>query len=85
MIRRATVKDAKVIHALLWSAKDAIPLSDHFNNDNYLAWVRDECRRRNTWIVENDGQPVGAMIIWVDEIRYLATDARDRRWASRMR
>lgn len=79
LIRRATVKDAEAVHALLWAAKDEIPLRDHFNNDNYRAWVRDQCRDRNVWVMEHEGQLAGALIIWVDQIRYLVTDAAHRR------
>jgi len=73
------VKDAEAIHALLWTAKDDIPLKDHFSNDIYRGWVREQCRKRNFWIVERDDQLAGAMMMQVDEIRYLVTAAAHRK------
>jgi ribosomal protein S18 acetylase RimI-like enzyme len=79
MIRRAIVKDAAAVHALLWSARNEIPLTDQFNNEEYRTWVRDECKRQNVWIMEKSGQVAGVMVMKVDEIFYLVTDPVRRR------
>jgi hypothetical protein len=60
------VKDTDAVRALLWTAKDEIPLSPNFIDDSYRAWVREECRRRNVWIVEREGTLAGTMIMQIE-------------------
>ena len=73
MIRQAKVKDADIVHAVLLSARDDIPLAANFADDAHKKWVRDECRRRNGWVFELDGAVAGVTIMAVDEIFYLVT------------
>jgi ribosomal protein S18 acetylase RimI-like enzyme len=72
MIRRALVADAAAVHGLLWSAKDDIPLKETFRSDAYIRWMRDECRKKNVWVDDHDGQIAGMAMLDTDEIRYLA-------------
>jgi N-acetylglutamate synthase-like GNAT family acetyltransferase len=39
MLRLARKADAPAIHALLWEAKDEIPLTEKFNENAYRNWV----------------------------------------------
>jgi GNAT superfamily N-acetyltransferase len=73
MIRRAMVKDAAAVHAVLLTARDDIPLASNFADDAHKTWVRHECRHRRVWIFERDADVAGVMVMAVDEIFYLAT------------
>jgi hypothetical protein len=39
MLRRAREVEAAAIHALLWSAKEIIPLVEAFHTEPYRKWV----------------------------------------------
>ena len=43
-LRLARKADAPAIHALLWEAKDEIPLTEKFKEDWYLKWVENHCK-----------------------------------------
>ena len=79
VIRRAKVKDAKAVHAVLWAAHEEIPLSPDFVDDAYKKWVRDECRDRRIWIFECDGETAGVTVMSVCEIFYLVTSPGHRK------
>jgi GNAT superfamily N-acetyltransferase len=73
MIRRAKVKDAEAVHAVLLAAREEIPLTRNFADDAYKKWVRDKCRDRRVWIFERDGEAAGVVVMSVREIFYLTT------------
>jgi N-acetylglutamate synthase-like GNAT family acetyltransferase len=73
MIRRAKVKDAEAVHAVLRTARGEIPLSRDFAGDAYKKWVRNECRYRRVWIFERDGEIAGFVVMSACEIFYLVT------------
>jgi GNAT superfamily N-acetyltransferase len=79
MLRRAREGEAAVIHALLWSAKDAIPLDEVFQRDPYRQWVADRCKEKVVWIVAEKRKIVGAMVMQGNEIFYLVVAADYRR------
>lgn len=68
MIRRAVVKDANAVHAVLLTACDDIPLASNFADDAH-----------KTWIFERDADVAGVMVMAVDEIFYLATAPAHRK------
>jgi hypothetical protein len=51
MLRRAREVDAVAIHALLWAAKDAIPLVEAFSTEPYRKWVEERCKEQVVWVV----------------------------------
>jgi GNAT superfamily N-acetyltransferase len=72
-IRRATIKDASAVHAVLLSGRDDIPLAANFADDAHKQWVRDQCRQHNVWLCEYADALAGVMVMAVDEIFYLVT------------
>jgi ribosomal protein S18 acetylase RimI-like enzyme len=72
-IRRALVADAPTAHAVLLSAKEAIPLADNFADDRHKECVRERCGKKKVWLAEMGGEVAGVMVIAVDEIFYLVT------------
>jgi GNAT superfamily N-acetyltransferase len=79
MLRRAREAEAAVIHALLWSAKDAIPLTEAFQTDPYRQWVADRCKEKVVWVVADKSKILGTMVMQGNEIFYLAVSADHRR------
>src|SRR5271169_1509698 len=79
LMRRARKADAPVVHALLWSAKDGIPLNDNFADNAHQKWVEDQFRSRSVWIADHAGVIAGAMVIKPNEISYLVVDTKKRR------
>ncbi|MGO9419377.1 GNAT family N-acetyltransferase [Roseiarcus sp.] len=79
MIRRAKVKDAETVHAVLLAAREEIPLTRNFADDAYKNWVRDKCRDRRVWIFESDGEAAGVMVMSGSEIFYLVTSPTHRK------
>jgi hypothetical protein len=57
LVRKAV---ATAVHALLWAAKDEIPLTRGFPD---CAWVEAYCKRRAVWVVQNNDEIAGAMIL----------------------
>jgi GNAT superfamily N-acetyltransferase len=78
-LRLARKADAPAIHALLWAAKDDIPLTEKFKDDWYLRWVEDHCKRRAVWIVRNNDEIAGAMVMEENQIFYLVVSKKHRR------
>lgn len=78
-IRRAKVEDAKIAHKLLLLGRDDIPLTANFEREAYVGWVRDQCRKRNVWMLEHTGVPAGIMVMHLDEIFYLVTAPSHRK------
>jgi ribosomal protein S18 acetylase RimI-like enzyme len=76
VIRRAKLKDADAVHAVLLTARDEIPLAPNFADDAHKTWVRNECRERRVWVFERDMQLAAVMVMAImplEEIFYLAT------------
>jgi GNAT superfamily N-acetyltransferase len=85
ILRFARVCEAAAIHALLWTARNDIPLRDTFILADRIEWVRNECRRKRFWVIEIDGEIAGAMRLDANEIFYLVTaDAYRRRGVAAM-
>lgn len=63
MLRQARKADARAIHALLWACRADIPLTDKFINDEYREWVERYCKGKAVWVVENDEEIAGAMVM----------------------
>ncbi|HEY8094900.1 MAG TPA: GNAT family N-acetyltransferase [Methylobacter sp.] len=85
ILRFARVREAAAIHALLWTARDDIPLRDTFILPDRIEWVRKECRRRQFWVIEIDGEIAGVMRLDANEVFYLVTaDAYRRRGVAAM-
>lgn len=79
-IRRfARVREAAAIHALLWTAREDIPLRDTFILPDRIEWVRNECRRRQFWVIEIDGEIAGLMRLDANGVFYLVTAEAYRR------
>ena len=79
MIRRARVRDAEIVHAVLLAAREEIPLAPNFADDAHKNWVRDECRYRRVWIFQRNEQAAGVMVMSVLEIFYLVTSPVHRK------
>jgi GNAT superfamily N-acetyltransferase len=79
MLRRARTADAAAIHALLWSAKDDIPLTDNFHTDPYRKWVEDRCAEEVVWVVLQKATVTGTMVMQGNEIFYLVVSSAHRR------
>jgi GNAT superfamily N-acetyltransferase len=79
MLRRAREVEATVIHALLWSAKDDIPLVEAFQTDPYRKWVSDHCKRKAVWVVAEKTTIFGTMVMQGNEIFYLVVASEHRR------
>ena len=73
MIRRARVKDAPSVHAVMLTARDDIPLADNFAEDVHKKKVRDLCRDKRVWIDERSNELAGVMVMSVIEVEYLVT------------
>jgi GNAT superfamily N-acetyltransferase len=71
-LRLARKADAAAIHALLSAAKDEIPLT-------YVKWVEDRCKRRAVWVIQENDEIAGAIIMRASEIYYLVVYGRHRR------
>jgi ribosomal protein S18 acetylase RimI-like enzyme len=74
MIKRARVKDAPAVHALLLAARDDIPLASNFADQAHQDWVRQQCRAQYVWLDEWRG----VMVMRVTEIFYLVTASEFR-------
>ena len=79
VIRRARVADAPAVHATLLAVSDEIPLAANFADEAHQRWVRDECRHQRVWVDDRSGAVAGAMVMSVNEIRYLAVPPAFRR------
>jgi GNAT superfamily N-acetyltransferase len=79
LLRQARKADASAIHALLWACRADIPLTDKFINDWYREWLEQYCKRRSVWVVANDGEIAGAMVMMAHEIFYLVVALNHRR------
>jgi GNAT superfamily N-acetyltransferase len=79
MIRRAREIEASDVHALLWSAKDDIPLVEAFQTDRYREWIADHCKNKLVWIVAHKSEIIGAMVMQANEIFYLVVSTGHRR------
>jgi GNAT superfamily N-acetyltransferase len=71
--------EAPAIHALLWTAREDIPLRDTFNSRDNAEWVRSECRYKRFWVIEIDGEIAGVMRLAGNEFFYLVTADAYRR------
>lgn len=78
-LRLAHKADAPAIHALLWAAKGDIPLTEKFKADEYVTWVERQCKRRAVWVVQNNNEIAGAMVMRANEIFYLVVSKAHRR------
>jgi GNAT superfamily N-acetyltransferase len=79
MLRRAREDEAAVIHALLWSTKEAIPLAEVFQTDAYRQWVADRCKEKVVWVVTDKRKIISAMVMQGNEIFYLVVSPGHRR------
>lgn len=79
MLRQARKADARAIHALLWACRADIPLTDKFINDQYREWVERYCKCKAVWVVENDEEIAGAMVMQAHELFYLVVAVNHRR------
>jgi GNAT superfamily N-acetyltransferase len=79
LLRQARKSDARAVHALLWACRSDIPLTDKFINDEYREWVEKYCKKRAIWVVEDNGDVAGAMVMLAHEIFYLVVAATHRR------
>jgi ribosomal protein S18 acetylase RimI-like enzyme len=82
MIRRAHVKDAPAVHALLLAARDDIPFSSNVADQAYQDWVRQQCRKQWVWLDERESNVAGIMVMDFAfgrrEILYLVTESEFR-------
>jgi ribosomal protein S18 acetylase RimI-like enzyme len=76
MLRLARKADAPVIHALIWAAKEDIPLTGGYPN---CEWIEDHCKQRDVWVLEEQCEIAGAMIMDLPEICYLVVQVKHRR------
>ena len=78
--RFAHVREAAAVHAVLWAARDDIPITaTGFNSERYLEWVRNECRQKLFWVIEIDRTIAGVMLLHDNDIFYLVTAKPYRR------
>ena len=72
--RLAHVREAAAVHAVLWAARDDIPITaTDFNSERYLEWVRNKCCQKLFWVIEIDSSIAGVMLLDGDDIFYLVT------------
>jgi GNAT superfamily N-acetyltransferase len=79
MLRRAREVEAAAIHALLWSAKDVIPLVEAFHTEPYRKWVEERCKEKLVWVVVKQATIIGAMVMQGNEVFYLVVSPQHRR------
>jgi N-acetylglutamate synthase-like GNAT family acetyltransferase len=79
MLRRAQEVEAAAIHALLWSAKDVIPLVEAFHTEPYRKWVEERCKEKLVWVVVKHATIIGAMVMQGNELFYLVVSPEHRR------
>ena len=79
MLRRAREVEAAAIHALLWSAKDVIPLVEAFHTEPYRKWVEERCKEKLVWVVVRQATIIGAMVMQGNELFYLVVSPEHRR------
>ena len=78
-IRRALVRDAAQVHAVMLAAKDDIPLRCPFEREEYKTTVRHYCRSGAAWVAEIGGKLAGVVVLDGTELFYLVTEAAFRR------
>ena len=69
-LRLARKADALAIHALLRAARHEIGLNWKGNDDWYVKWIEDHCKRRTVWVVESDKEIAGAMLMLMRGTRF---------------
>jgi ribosomal protein S18 acetylase RimI-like enzyme len=79
MLRRAQKADGAAVFALLWTARDDIPLRPEFYNDGNKKWILEQCSKRRVWVIEEDEVVIGAMLLRGQEIFYLVVSPPHRR------
>jgi ribosomal protein S18 acetylase RimI-like enzyme len=79
MLRRAREVEATVIHSLLWSVKNDIPLTEAFQAEPYRQWVSDQCTKKIVWVVTEKRKIIGAMVMQGNKIFYLVVSTEHRR------
>lgn len=79
MLRRGQEADADSIHALLWSAKDDIPLVEKFQTEPYRNWVAIRCKKQEVWVIMKGSVLVATMILQENLLSYLAVSSKYRR------
>ena len=79
MLRRAREVEATAIHALLWAAKDAIPLVEAFHTERYRKWVEDRCNEKLVWVVVKQATTIGAMVMQGNEVFHLVVSPEHQR------
>lgn len=83
MIRLGKPSDAPAVHALLWAAKDKIPLNDNFADAAHQQWVLDQCNASAVWVVDSGTEVIGAMVmkprISPPEVFYLVVAEENRK------
>jgi N-acetylglutamate synthase-like GNAT family acetyltransferase len=79
MLRRARKVEVAAIHALLWAAKDTIPLVEAFHTEPYRKWVEDRCTEKLVWVVVKRATIIGAMVMQGNEVFYLVVSPEHRR------
>ncbi|MGB8278582.1 MAG: AbiV family abortive infection protein [Methylovirgula sp.] len=65
MLRLAAATDAEEIFQLLFCARDEIPLTmiEQDQKDKWLEFVRLRCNLNHSWVAEQDGKIVSAMLV----------------------
>jgi GNAT superfamily N-acetyltransferase len=67
--RFARVREAVAVHAVLWAARDAIPITaTDFDSEHSLEWVRGLCHRELFWVVEIDSTIAGVMLLDFNDV-----------------
>jgi hypothetical protein len=77
--RLARKTDGPAVFALIWEAKDEIPLDPDFYNDINKKWISDFCKKGDVWVVEEDDSVIGAMVLSSNEVLYLVVCKSHRR------
>jgi GNAT superfamily N-acetyltransferase len=77
--RKARKADGPAVFALVWAARDDIPLDPDFYNDVNKKWISEFCKKGDVWVVEEAGTVIGAMVLSGNEVFYLVVSANHRR------
>ena len=79
VLRYARKCDAKAIHALLWAAKETIPLKPNFCDDDHFKLVEKWCCSCDVWCVVQKTVIIGAMVMQENKIFYLVVSPDHQR------
>src|SRR5688572_3268815 len=61
--RHALESETRDVHGVLWSCWREIPLTESFWQDRYVEWVRDHCANGRFWVIDQDDEIAGVMLV----------------------